>query len=751
MLQDPWNRPLPPDIILGGEKRFNPPLPDPSQSWVVSGGSTSCPTLEVKSRSANQPGGIILQVECHEGSFTNPSSGNFSQPAFIDRMSWDWIEFHYNPLEGLGVEATIWVPDPRVICGIHHLHNKHSQPREITLTLTCQTEKGQRDMRLVNENLRGRKILFGGSKDCSLALFVTGSMPQSPGPSNRLKTTVYLEPGGKTEIRWILIYCNPGAGMRTSLEEIINLDWEGEIARRKILLSHQLQIKTGNLEWDFSLAFSQRQARLFLNQLILQAESRGQADLPLNPFQAWQLLLALTPQDSSSLEWLLKSALRENREKESNFPLEAELLWRAHLAGSSQVLLREFLPGIERNLATWFSEEYDKDKDGIPEGSKENPFQLESNIQRGEEVWSEFNQGDGTLESPGFAALLQNEIRQLLKLQSMIPGISITAGLNEQNRNLEEFILDSWKDSESRFRTRDYQSHLSEKEYLLPYQVQNGWNILRTTLPYPSRLKLLISRTAENQQRKEVLVTLQGIDWLGRYRVENLTSRDFLWQEVGGWSMTRSIFSELDYCNVVGLGRMQPLRIIAPGSDRQDLSLLFPLWCKDLPADLVEKIVTGSLTKPASFWSEFGLKSYPAPENSPVQLPLNLLVLQGLISAGHAQLAREIFIRCLDTISMNLRRNGGLYSTWESKTGSGLRKQNDLESLLPIGLLLDLLGVRFLISGDLILEERNPLIFPVHLVYRGVEITLQEQETILSRPGGEGTSYPRGEETVIPL
>lgn len=693
----------------------------------------------------------MVRIECHEGSVKNHSPGKFSQPATLDQMSWDWIEFHYQPLENLGVEATIWVPDPRVICGLHHISNDHSQPRQITLTLTCQVEKGQRSLRLSNEDLQGRKILSGNFNHRSLGLFVTGSLSLPSGPSNQLKTTVYLEPGEETVIRWILIYGNSGADIHTSLEEIINLDWEGEIARRKIPLSHQLQIKTGNEDWDFSLAFSQRQARFLLNRLFLQAESSGPAGLPLNPFQAWQLFLALTPQDSSSLDWLLKALLQENREKGSYFPLEAELLWRAYQAGISQGRLREFIPAIEMDLGTWFSEISDKDQDGIPEEPKGNLFQLEYHFQGEEEDWLYSNQGDDTLESPGFAALLQNEIHQLLKLQDMISGISTSAGLNERNRTLEEFILASWKVDGSRFRTRDYQSHLSEQEYLLPCQIQNGWNILRTTLPYPSRLKIQIPRSSENHLRKEFLVTLQGTDWLGHYRVEDLTPQDFLWQEDGGWCITQSLFSQLDYCIVDGLERMQALRIKAPGSDRQDLSLLFPLWWVQLPADIGEKMITGSLTKPDSFWSDYGLKSYPTPINSPVQLPLNLLVLQGLIRSGHTRSAREVFINCLDTISMNLRRHGCLYSAWESKTGSGLGKQNDLESILPVGLLLDMLGTRFLISGELILEEKNPLFFPVHLYYRGVQITLQERETIICWPGGESTSYPRGEETVIPL
>ena len=67
----------------------------------------------------------------------------------------------------------------------------------------------------------------------------------------------------------------------------------------------------------------------------------------------------------------------------------------------------------------------------------------------------------------------------------------------------------------------------------------------------------------------------------------------------------------------------------------------------------------------------------------------------------------------------------------------------------PIGLLLDLLEVRFVGLKELILEANSPNLFPVQLIYRGVEVTLKEKETRVVRPGGEEILYPRGEKAVI--
>ena len=748
MNQNPWNRPLPLEIVLGGEKRFTRPLPDPTQSWVVIGGAAPAAALRVKSRFADHLDEISLQARYCEGLLEGNSPGNFPQPPTLDQMSWDWIEYHYQPLRDLEVEVINWVPDPRVICGKHTIQNNGSQTREITLELTCQDEMGIPGIHLATETFQGRLILSGRSNRQNLLLFLAGSRNLPAAPSNQLTATSTLEPMGRTEIRWILICCDSDCEMHKYLDAVIKLDWEGEIARRKIALSSQLQIKTGNADRDFSLAFSQRQARLILHQQILQAENGLKRDFPLRPFPAWQLYLALAPLETPPLEQLLRTACGENLEEGPSFPIAAELLWQAQKAGVSPDLLQKFLPAVEGNLQAWFSILHDKDQDGIPEEPGGNLFQLDRYNPQDNSYGIDPYQNDETLETPGLAALLHNEICQLEKLREMAPG---PLEFSKRKKKLEEFILDSWQDDESRFQTRDYRTHLSKKGYSVPGPIQNGWNILRLKLPYPSRLILQVPRASDNHLPGDLRVALQGTDWQGRYRIEVLDSRNILRSENGGWGATETLFSELDYCVVVGLEGTQNINLVTHGADRQDLSLTLPLWFTDLPPEIGERMITTSLAESADFWSAYGLKSYPLPGNSPVQLPLNLLVCQGLIKSGHCRQAGDLFKRWTDVISLNLAQTGRLYSSWESKTGTSRGKGNLLESTLPIGLLLELLGVRFLVSGNLILEERDPVLFPVQLIYRGTEITLEEKETLVCRPGGDMITLPRGKKAVIQL
>jgi hypothetical protein len=244
MKQKSWNRPMPPEITLSGENRFTDPLADPAQAWVVSSRITSYPALLVKNQSFNRVGDLTLQLLYTESLQGNSLPGNFTSPPIIDTMAWDWIEFHYQPLENLEVECIYWAPDPRVICGIHRVQLSNSRIREISLLLSCQAGKSKQSISLAGQTYQGRKILYGSSQEHNAVLFLAGSEISPAAPSNQLRRTVVIEPGEVVEFRWVLVCCDRESNPRSILHEVIELDWGGEIGRRKITHSGQFQIRT---------------------------------------------------------------------------------------------------------------------------------------------------------------------------------------------------------------------------------------------------------------------------------------------------------------------------------------------------------------------------------------------------------------------------------------------------------------------------------------------------------------------------
>jgi hypothetical protein len=750
MNRDTWDRSLPPQILLGGNQQFTPPLSDPTQSWMISTLSTNPATLRVESQSNIIHQGIRIQVEFIEDEGSNPSSPDPGPPT-LDEFSWDWIGYHFLPLPNIEVRAINWVPDPRVICGIYQLHNQHTKPREITLKLTCQGEfRG--NIQITSPTLQGRTILSGKSPHHNLALFMSGSTISPSGKPNQLKSIWELDPDQSAEIRWILVFCDKNADSHPILDNVIQLDWDGEVARRKIHLNHQLQIITGNADLDFSLAVSQRQANLNLSQLLLQ-ETSGQTDHHLSPLHYWQLLLALTPLESSPLERLISAAFRNEQGSEPNFPLLAEILLRAYQAGLHPDLMEAYLPMIAENLNLWFSDTIDKDGDGVPELPRDISllFGIDPSLEQEGGSWLGGERGEGYLENPGVAALLLNEIRQMNFLNEINTNTSSMSNMHQDTDSMTEFILASWNEDIHQFQSRDFQSHLSREGFIIEEFLSTGWNSPQISLPYPSRLLMQLPRPEGADYFHDPLVTFHGVDWRGRYRVEEISLNNINWEFNAGWGMTETIFSHLDHCVVQGLTENQSIQIKAPQSDSQDLRLTLPLLLEELPDELGQKLVTKSISDKDRFWSDYGLKAYPKPGPSLIPLPLNILVMQGLIRRGFMRFARDLYLGWIAATSGNLNEKGTLFAAWDSNTGKGMGKPNLVEGCLPIGLFLDLLEVRFQGTRELIVGEKSPHFFPVQLIYKGVEITLLENETILQRPGEEPIFYSREHEAIIDL
>jgi hypothetical protein len=461
------------------------------------------------------------------------------------------------------------------------------------------------------------------------------------------------------------------------------------------------------------------------------------------------LIQALQPLDPTNLEWLLRSGIHLNPGKELPLPISSELLWYSHQVGMDPNILRDLLPILTKNLQSWFSDTNDRDGDGIPEEPPRDLFQVERYPHQVNKEYQRTAYQEVLLESPGLAALLHNELRLLNQLEGELLDTPSSLNLTKHLRALEEFLLSTWKDGEDRFQSRNYLNHLSNVGFELPKKIHNGWNILDFKLPNPSQLRLHIPGIPRNHNGNDLSITLKGIDWQGRYRIEELTTPDILWNDGNGWSTTKSYFAYLEHCVVLGLKSSQEILIESLGADREDLSHTLPLWVDGHARSLMIKLVTRSLAEGADFWSSYGFKTHPQAGNSPVQLPLNLLVCQGSIKSGHNELAGKVFSNWLNAATQNIYRNGCLYSAWDSTTGSGLGKANLLESLLPFGMLLDLLGLRFLVSGELLIQERNPTLYPMKLLFRGSEIRIEENKTILSSSIGEKEIFPRGTEVII--
>ncbi len=743
MEQNDRLRPLPKKLLFSGEKRFRGDLSDPFQTWILEPGHRPGSGPLIRSWNSSHPGGFVISPIFNEVPRGRETEGSSPAPRLIN-FSEDWVEYSYAPQEGLQVDALNWTPDVRVVCGSLQLSNHSIQDREISLTTLCQTPRGQGWTRLGSAQFHGREILAGTNRNLAVGFFLSGG--RSGETSAGLTSQLSLPAGKRQEVRWIFASGGSHQQVLEYLEAVIEMDWAGKVARLKVRQAGRLQIQTGDTGWDLALALSRKQARLITRQLSLQAMESPSARHCISPLQAWQLSQALLPLTSGEFAQLLSLLSTEgdrpaaggsHTEKHlPSLPLAAELLWQMHRAGCPTDLWVKYLPWAEAQLQEWFERGRDRDGDGVPALAGPNPYDLHSDRPAPGSSLAAIRAGS-SLEHPGLASLLLNEIHRLGELFMISQGKDTGKPWLEEQGKLAAFIQESWFPAQHRFRTRDSLTHLTAGEFTLSRYLKEGWNTLDEDLPQPSRLILYIQKLPEGDHPPQIQIILHGLDWQGRHRVEEISPPLISWEGREGWAVTGPIYSHLTYCRVAGPSDQARVQVLGTSSDVDDISLLLTLWNPDLPTPERNDLIEHSLANLGEYLSRYGLKSFPDKTAKAVQLPWNLLIARALLRLGRKMLVANLFSRWMDASLINIRQTGNTFPDWDCQTGQGWGKENWIESLLPTTILLDLAGLTFQADGVLVWEPQQDLIRDLRLSYRGIQIEVCADQLTITRSGGE--------------
>ncbi|TFG49195.1 MAG: hypothetical protein E4H33_02760 [Anaerolineales bacterium] len=664
-------------------------------------------------------------------------------------FSWDWVEYLTHPLPEIQVQSINWVPGSGVICGENTITNQSSNNREITLDSICHLQPQGDGSRMSREGFKGREVLTGQWGTKEVVFFQAGNPIQAEGPYPFLSSSLQLKPGDTKSCRWICVMTESKQSAFNVLERTIQLDWAGEISRRRIREQSQLQITNGDPDWDFALALSLKQGRLFLEQLKAEEEQALSISGRLSPFLANYLFQVLTPLNADGitniLEMTFQSKVMGNSYNKTSpglqagtthsLPLGAELIWQVHQAGFPKKLWEKYLPAAASWLQEWFVNELDQDADGVPDLVHPDIFSLADLKSRVELPLENRVTVFPYLESPGLSAILSNEFDKLEKLEK-ICRIQANGAFLEKKKALDNHLKESWQAALARFQMRDSVSHIPVIGGIIQTQLQPGFTRIQQDLPQPSRLGLVFTPNHARKALVDPSIVLHGSDWQGNYRIEEIHQSNIHWEVGWGWTVSESIYSRLDYCLLQGFNGEVSVDLLSPSLTREDISLTLPLWANALSPGQAEDLINKNLTHPDKYWSKYGLRSYPEPGASGIQLPWNLFLGQGLLTCAKQKLAADLISCWMGTILINLKKTGSFYSIYDADTGFGLGQENTLEGLFPVRFFLQVLGIQF-IEGTLILENSNPFPWPVTITYRGLVIHREKDKTIINIQGKE--------------
>ncbi|MGW8251136.1 MAG: hypothetical protein ACWGO1_10880, partial [Anaerolineales bacterium] len=248
---------------------------------------------------------------------------------------------------------------------------------------------------------------------------------------------------------------------------------------------------------------------------------------------------------------------------------------------------------------------------------------------------------------------------------------------------------------------------------------------------------------ANGETRPQPRIFIHGENASGQHRIERVEADQIHWSMERGVLSGDLIYTAVEKIELQGLLPQDSVTLSTASFNCYDITLLLPLWAGIPSSEQAEKLIEGSILNEELFWQSYGLPSCAETGSveqhicASVQIALNSLVCEGLLTYGHRLEAAELVSRLMSGIIQNLKNNGTLSRSFNASTAEGIGERNALGGLVPVGLFLDVLGVKPKSNNAVAITGFNPFPWPVTVKYRGTTILRQKDNTIVIFPDGQ--------------
>ncbi len=783
-----WNLTLPASFCLplAADARCAPTDYGDDQIWELSLGAGEPPAIALHTTFGLRARALRLfpRFFLDEGEASDPAE--FARPPVLRSFYPNYARLEFSPFVGIDVVAEVWVPESHAILGRFCFINPTEPVRSVHLEWAALLSPAE-GQRMAADEIQSTPVLCGQTGELYPLVFLTGGARPGKSPYPSLVLDLDLPPGERACAAWSL---TAGSSIEESFESsrrLTALNWDAHIARLELLNAGQVEVHTGNPDWDLAFAFSQDICHsLFVGPTpLLPAASFVTTRQPdqgyslrgdgsdyshlwsgQTPLDAYFLSGLLLPGSAGLLRGVLdnflasqtesgfidlKPGLGGQRSRTLAAPVLASLAWRLHqstqaapsLPGelSSRDYLAQVFPGLLSFFQAWFSPDHDRDQDGMPEW--DHPIQTGLEDHPAFSSWHPWSLGVdiSSAESPALGALLYRECRALGQIAALLGESDLQASLDEQAERLLTKVETMWDEAAAGYLYRDRDSHLSQERDLLAQHTGPGDILLQRQFEQPVRLVFIIETRGETRPQPRIFIYGEGIT--GQPRIERIEADQVRWSMERGVLTGERVYTSIDRVELQGLLPEDVVSLSTAGYCYQDLTMLFPLWAGIPPAERAAGLVERYLLNPDFYWRPFGLPACPQTSDEMravcglVHLPLNCLVGEGLLAYGFHAEAAELVSRLMAGILENLKREGVLRRSFQADSAQGSGERNALGGLAPLGLFLDVLGVRLVSPFCAHLQGFNPFPWPVTVKYRGLTIMRQKEKSVVIFPDGQ--------------
>ncbi len=590
----------------------------------------------------------------------------FSRPVLLKGAYPNFCQLTFSPFPQLDVEAEYWVPTSQTVCGRFRLINRAQVARQIRVELVAllmplevPNDPGHR---MAAAQIQRGWALAGKTAGLAPVVCMQGGAEVENVPYPALSLSAELLPGTYRDWTWAQASLPTQEESYKLARSILNRNWEAERARVQMGNVGQVEIQTGNPDWDVVFALSQQIALGLFSRSALP----GTAPAPLpnpsfvrtrqpdqgyslrgdgsdygaawsgqTPLEAGYLAEIITPAAPELVKGVLlnffatqdantgfidyKPGMAGQRTRTLATPFLASLVWKYYQVSGDRQFLETCFPALGRFLDAWFCE-HDQDGDGVPEWDNLIQFDFPNHPVFSRQESAAQGASIASVESPALCAFLYRECQLVLQMARTLgkpaPRLrscanSTQISLEEAAATLKETVQATWDDSRATCLCRDRDSHNHPHSRLVLKHTGTGKLAVRQSFTEAARLVLRVDTALEKTQRPQV--TISGVDAAGKPCREEIAVYQWQWLLLKTGRVTsQRVYQKVEEICIENLNEEDTLTVTTLAYPYEDLSLLLPLWAEMLDETQARLLVQQTITNPQKYGQKFGLPRYAA-------------------------------------------------------------------------------------------------------------------------------------------
>lgn len=699
----------------------------------------------------------------------------FAQPPrIIDHFS-NYARLSCCPFSSIDVELEYWVPSSQVICGRVKLANTSQAPVSLRMEWVANLQPAEKGQKMNGNEMGVNTVLQGNCGDLYPVFFITGGPEISSKAYPALELNITLPGNASRRLSWAIATLDSVEASFTLARHSTALIWDSEITKiemeekQKVIefssdmknwseLIHETQIKARQLlvvgsapEKRVNLVYKRHPDTRLVDAKLRKKNVAYTTEATV--YHAWMLSRILLPGNPECFKEILYSYI-DKQQPDGTIPLAmsqsgapSSVMAPPLLAGivkdvypflNDKTWLAQIYPPLLRAYRCWFHNPSDLSTFDLP--TWESPIQTGLESSPLYSHWKSSDQGLNlrTIFSPSLAAMLYKEGQALLQLARWLDESSDVEWLQETAKSLQKAVASTYDPKTFTYRYLDYQSSRCDSPEKIHEIKHNGVFNLKRNFKVPRRL--LISCSNSQAMVGPVQVNLQGFNQEKAIQ-ETLYANYSFYREGVAKLTSEHLFTKLEQVEISGLKTGGIVSLDLAGTDREDISLLLPLWAGIPSAEQAKDLIENTLLP--RYLSSFGLASFAIDKTNPDDnqiIPLwNAFLIEGLLNYGYKEAAAKVTQSFFDAVFAQWQQSGSVNSVLRCSDGKGIGEKDSLAGLPALWSLLRVLGLERITHKDIILNGLNDFFPPITVQYERVTLQLLSNSSIIETLNGSRT------------